>query len=65
MSTEMNRRTFVKNSAIAATTLATMTSNVVGANVLGANILGANDRLNVGVIGCGRMGRHNLDIQKG
>ncbi|MBN1560849.1 gfo/Idh/MocA family oxidoreductase, partial [candidate division KSB1 bacterium] len=49
---EMNRRTFVKSSAIAATSLTIMPSHVFG----------ANERLNVAVIGCGRMGRNNLSV---
>ncbi|MBN1466191.1 Gfo/Idh/MocA family oxidoreductase [candidate division KSB1 bacterium] len=49
---EMNRRTFVKSSAIAAT----------GLTVMPSRVLGANERLNVAVIGCGRMGQHNLSV---
>ena len=45
----------MKNSALAATGLAT----------LPAHVLGANERINVALIGCGRMGRHNLNVQKG
>jgi len=50
----MNRRNFVKT-ASAATLSASMYSRV----------LGANERLNVAVIGCGRMGQHNISVQKG
>ncbi|RPI03072.1 MAG: gfo/Idh/MocA family oxidoreductase [Calditrichaeota bacterium] len=54
MSFTMNRRNFVKT-ASAATLSASMYSRV----------LGANERLNVAVIGCGRMGQHNISVQKG
>jgi predicted dehydrogenase len=53
---EMNRRTFVKNTALA-------TAGMTAA--MSKNIIGANERLNVAVIGCGRMGRHNLEVQQG
>ncbi len=55
---EMNRRTFVKK-----TTLATAATTLTAA--MSRNVLGANEKLNVAVIGCGRMGRHNLEVQQG
>lgn len=54
---DMNRRHFVKTSALAATTAMTA--------AMSKNVLGANDKLNVAVIGCGRMGRANLQVQQG
>jgi predicted dehydrogenase len=54
MSFTLNRRDFVKT-ASAATLSASLYRRV----------LGANERLNVAVIGCGRMGQYNISVQKG
>ena len=49
----MDRRTFVKNSTIATVAATTFPA------ALSQNVMGANDRLNVAIIGCGRMGRQH------
>lgn len=56
---KMNRRTFVKKSALATAASAALASGI------SSKVLGANDRLNIAIIGCGRMGRYNLEVQKG
>lgn len=56
MSFTMNRRDFVKTASIGA---ATLTASMY------SRVLGANERLNVAVIGCGRMGQYNISVQKG
>ncbi|MBN1351506.1 Gfo/Idh/MocA family oxidoreductase [candidate division KSB1 bacterium] len=50
---EVTRRDFMKTSATAAV-------GITAALSPASNILGANDRINVGVIGCGGMGRSNM-----
>ncbi len=53
----MNRRDFMKRTSLAAAgTLSAFSAQ---------RVLGANERLNVAIIGCGRMGQHNLNVQKG
>lgn len=58
MPPKINRRTFVKNSALAAAATSLTAA-------MSKNVLGANERLNVAIIGCGRMGQYNLEVQKG
>ncbi len=53
----MNRRNFMKQTSLAAAGTLTAFS--------ASRVLGANERLNVAIIGCGRMGRSNLNVQKG
>ena len=54
MSLSMNRRDFVKTASAA----------TLGASLYN-RVLGANERVNVAVIGCGRMGQHNISVQNG
>lgn len=53
----MNRRNFMKQSSLAAAGTFTALS--------ASRVWGANERLNVAVIGCGRMGQHNINVQQG
>jgi len=57
MSAKLDRREFMQKTALAtgAMGLASASYN---------RVLGANERIRVGVIGCGRMGSHNLKVQQ-
>jgi len=57
MPEELNRRKFMQKTALA-------TSAIGLASASYSRVLGANEKLNVAIIGCGRMGRHNLDVQQ-
>ena len=57
MSLALNRREFIHKTAIA-------TSAAGLASASYDRILGANERINVAFLGCGRMGRHNVSVQK-
>lgn len=50
-----NRRTFLKTTGLAAAGLPVLTAASYG------RVLGANERLNVGIIGCGGMARNHLN----
>ncbi len=54
---EMNRREFMQKTA-----LATAAASLTSASY--SRIFGANDKLNIAIIGCGRMGRFNLGVQQ-
>jgi len=56
MMNDVNRRNFLKGTAAMAATT-TLASSY-------KKILGANDRINIAMIGCGRMGRGNIDVQQ-
>ena len=57
MPEELNRRKFMQKTALA-------TSAVGLASASYSRVLGANEKLNVAVIGCGRMGSYNLEVQQ-
>ena len=59
MATEMNRRQFMGKSAAAAAGAAAFPRFVTG------SVLGANERIGVGVIGCGGRGHAHLNTFKG
>lgn len=52
---EVNRRDFMKTAGVAATGAMLFNARSY------ANVKGANDRIRIGVIGCGVIGRHHLD----
>ncbi|MGC8829546.1 MAG: Gfo/Idh/MocA family protein [Verrucomicrobiia bacterium] len=56
----VNRRYFLKSFAFAATTLP-FAGRVIVSDARGATIVGANEKVRVGLIGCGGMGRGDLD----
>lgn len=62
MSEQINRRDFMKRAAVTSAGLSLAMSGA-GAR----NVLGANDRIRLGLIGCGRQGRDNMGnfINKG
>jgi predicted dehydrogenase len=56
MSGQINRRDFIKRTAVSTAGLSLAMSGA-GAR----NVLGANDRIRLGLIGCGRQGRDNME----
>src|SRR3972149_6657914 len=55
MNKEINRRDFMKRAA-----LSTVSASLAASGAGTGRVLGANDRIRVGVIGTGQMGRANL-----
>jgi len=56
MSGEINRRDFIRRAAVSTAGFSLAMS---GAST--SNVLGANDRIRLGLIGCGRQGRDNME----
>src|SRR5256885_1222140 len=59
-----DRRDFLKTvsaTGVALTTATTAFAGKTGSKMSGGRVIGANDRINVGVIGCGGRGRYDAD----
>jgi len=56
MTEQINRRDFIRRAAVSTTGFSLAMS---GAST--SNVLGANDRIRLGLIGCGRQGRDNME----
>ena len=57
---ELSRRKFLKNSALAAAAIPAFNGLILSSSKA-QPVVGANDRIRIGIIGCGGMGRGNLN----